>query len=159
MKYPYTVGIQLKSYARKYMIEFYGGEPVKLFGSDWKDLLNKILDCLQNPTRDREKECRMNGYIETKFAISSHDIFKGRFVMTNSDMVRINKRIEDRIKWISRLYITESKVRGTPIKIAILEFQEKYNLHEDDMSFDLIYKDFLRSQKKVKSNPLFKINF
>lgn len=140
------------------MIEFYG-DPVDLYGKDQNDLLNKIIDCLEKPHRDREREYRMNNYTVTEFIISNRDFYRVGWVMTNTDMVSINKRIEDYIKWQCRLYLTLSKVKGIPIKIAIPKFQEEFNLPEDVMSYDLIYKDFLRSQKKVKSNPIFKINF
>jgi hypothetical protein len=122
------------------------GEPIDLSRNGFESHLDRIIRCLEKPKRDRDNEITLRGYVSTKFLIPKRNFIRDGVILTKTNMLRISRSFEKEIKYRCRLYISSANiVFGTPINVAIKDFQEKWNLTEDVFSYDLIYKDYQRN--------------
>lgn len=154
MAEPYTIGISLKSYvARHVMNEF--GDPADLYCKEGKYLMDYIKTCLKRPKTFNDSKIDLNNLsVETRFVISQHDFYSCGWDVSKTHMLMINNRIEGTVKFLSRNYITIMKSFGIPINVAIRNFQREYDLPEEVFPYDTIYKDFERNGNYQKDNNI-----
>ena len=150
MKDVFTVGIMLKPYVHKYLINHFG-DPVNLYMKDGSDLKNFMIELLRKPSYKREKRITLNYQNqETRFIISKSDFYRYGWEITKSDMIRFNNKVEALVKFYSRSYIAFDKSLGIPISTSIRTFQNEFGFDEDIWPYESIKKDFDRHGAYIK---------
>jgi hypothetical protein len=150
MKSQFTVGIILKPYVRKYILNRFG-DPADLYSKEGEALKIRMIEMLKKPCLRNEKRINEeNMGIETRFCISESDFYRHGWEISKTDMIRFNRFIENEIKFYSRCYIAFEKSFGVPIATSIRNFQHEFEFTEEDFPYETIKKDFDRNGQYIK---------
>lgn len=150
----FTVGINLKPYVAKHLVNRFG-DPVDLYCPEGKDLMDFIKTCLKRPKNHNDSKINLKNLpIECRVIISQHDFYTHGWMISKTHILMVNNRVESSVKALSRNYIFIMKSMGIPINTAIRDFQKEYNLPEEVFPYDTIYKDFQRNTIYLKDNTL-----
>jgi hypothetical protein len=150
----FTVGIALKPYVHRYLVNAYG-YPVNLYNPDVRWLRQIMIECLRKPEFRFDKRILANFHNEeTRFVISNNDFYRYGWIISKTDMLKFNARIESEIKFLSRTFISIEKCFGVPISTAIRNFQIRYDFTEDDFPYETIKKDLNRNGDYIKFDEM-----
>lgn len=153
MNSDFTIELYLKPYVHKYLTSNYG-DPVNLYESD-NELKNYLIGLLKKPSNRYEKRIKLTLQTkETRFIVSKSDFYRYGWVITKTDMIKFNNKVEALVKFYARCYIAFDKSFGVPISKSIRKFQKEFGFSEDIWSYESIKKDFDRNGSYVKFDKL-----
>lgn len=154
MSEEFTIGLYLKPYVHKYLVNNYG-DPVNLYGQNGDDLKSFLIGILKKPSTRYEKRTQLTFQShETRFIISKSDFYRYGWEVTKTDMIKFNNKVEALVKFYSRCYIAFDKSMGIPISRSIRNFQNEFGFTEDLWSYESIKKDFDRNGSYIKFDKL-----
>jgi len=151
MKNHFTITMPAKHYIRKYL-EINCGVPVNL--SVFPDLFHDFRQRLTKDPGPEKPRFNIADPETVTIIISDADFYRKGFEMSEGDIKEFTKLVEMRIKYLSRLYITNSTSTGMTLTLAIQTFQEDYGLPEEVWAFESIKKDYFRNVGKSKKSIL-----
>jgi hypothetical protein len=149
MQNDFTVGIYLKSYVSKHLTNLFG-DPVNLYHESGRgrELRYLMLDSLRKPCYKYEKRIHNHSFeVETRFVISNNDFYHYGWYISKTDMLRMNSRVEAKIKLAMRNFIAFQQSYGISISDSIKSFRDYYNFDEDCFPYETIKKDFYRNNR------------
>ena len=108
MRSDFTIGLFLKPYVYKYLVNNFG-DPVNLYDSN-NELKNYFINFLKKPSTRYEKRLTLSPQThETRFVISNSDFYRYGWEVTKTDMIKFNNKVEALVKFYSRCYIAFDK--------------------------------------------------
>jgi len=150
MSSEFTIGLHLKPYVKRYLINNFG-DPVNLYCVEGQDLKELMIQFLKKSCRKNDKRIKLTTLNkETRIRISESDFYRYGWEISKTDMLKFNNRIESLIKFYARCFIAFDKSFGVPISISIRSFQDEYGFSEEDFPYETIKKDFDRNGHYIK---------
>jgi hypothetical protein len=152
MKNEFTVKVSVKPYVKKYLHNNCGC-PVDI--TNLPALNEYFINLLSKPSHRRELSINNKFYSETVEILISEDTFN-RYgcLLSKTDTVKFNARIESLVKFASRMFISNNLILGIPVARSIKEFQELFGFTDDEFQYETIKKDFDRHGRKMESKTL-----
>ncbi len=137
----FTIKIPCKAYVKAYL-EINCGTPVDL--THLPDLLDEFRRGLSRKPEHRESTeaalCR-----DVVTIIIPNDMFyRYGWEMNRENILDFNRKIEMKVKFFMRQYVSVNKSFGVPVANCIREFQEGFGFTEPVWSYESIKKDFDR---------------
>jgi hypothetical protein len=150
MAEPFTIGIKLKPYVARHLINTFG-DPVNLYCKEGRSLHQFIINALKNPEKRYDKRINLDYFDgETRFVISKSDFYQYGWEMSKTDMVKFNSIVEAQVKIMCRCYILFDKSLGVPVYKSAKNFQNEFGFSEQDFPAETIIKDFNRNASYLK---------
>lgn len=147
MSNSFTFKLFCKPYTKQFLIQNYG-EPVNLMRD--QDLYSEVRNHLQKPCQRNEKnfeELKFSKYTEfIQVVISEDDFYRFGCWISDTDMVKLNRRIEARVKILAHCVVLSYMHLGYTISSSVDFFQNMYNYPEDVWKKESIIKDCQRNQ-------------
>lgn len=157
MAEPFIIGIILKPYVSRYLINNFG-DPVDLYCRKGRKLKKLMIECLMSKEKRFDKRIIQDENNETSLVISKDDFYRYGWEMTRSNMLKFNYAVEDEIKFICRLWIMNDKSHGVQLKKSIEDFQIQFGFTEEEFPYETIKKDYLRNGQNLEIYNHIKIN-
>ncbi len=151
MSSTFNVILPCKPYVKQFIIHNFG-EPAN-FSPD-KSLSNTLLKALKHPDKRRDYDSNVkeavNNYQDKIDLIISEDVFyRHGWMLTTTDILNINRKIELRVKCFMYQMIGVSVANGKPIKDSIEDFQQRFDYPEEVWAYESIKKDFQRNGQSI----------
>jgi hypothetical protein len=144
----FSIQIPVKPYVKKFL-ESNFGNPVNF--SHHKDENAFFQNLLKKPSRRwdyqiKDKPVKSQEFIE--IVISEDMFYRYGWELTKTNVLKFGKFFESRIKLFMRVWVGVETSIGIPLYKSIRNFQEQYDLDEDDWKYEAIKKDFYRNAPK-----------
>ncbi len=110
-----------------------------------------------NTTADSYRKIFIDKYPEqVRFILSAQYIKEGRdpryhFLYFDHDaIIALNQYYLKRLKIELNIYLDAYLIHGSEIRLGILSFMEKFNITEDDLSYEALKKSYYRYRERHK---------
>jgi len=136
--------IPVKPYVKSFLENNYGN-PVNF--NNYPRENEFFLKMLKKPTTDKDYMYQpdLSRYFTTvRIEISERTFYRYGWELSKTDNIVFGKHYERHAKMLMRTIVGTYVAFGMPINIAILRFQKRFNMREEDWSFETIVKDFFR---------------
>ena len=134
----------MKPYVKRFLENNYGN-PVDFHKHPRENELFRRM--LRKPCHDNEHKYRneLNKQMSTvEIKISDHDFYRYGWELSKTDIISFGKYFEKNAKWLMHTVVSTYVAFGTPIYIAIANFQTRFQMEEEYWSYESIQKDFYR---------------
>ncbi len=157
----FTIKIPCKKYVKAYL-ENNCGCPADL--KHLPDLREELRRCLSR--KPEHIECKnVADYEDTVTVVISDDMFyRYGWEMNKENILDFNRKVESKVKFLMRQYVSLNYSLGVPVTDCIRNFQNEYGISEMHWPYQSIRKDFYRhgvrriktlSQVKTEINKIF----
>lgn len=142
-----TINIEIKPHFKKYLIANYGQEPIKF---PYKHNYNRFIVLnLIKPPKDfkllQNNECSVSIVLPKN---NLHDITSYNY-LSERDKIIFREEIEQDFWRDVKEYINkQQREEKLNLKKAVILLMKMYNISENELTFDAIYKHFQREKKK-----------
>ncbi len=140
----FIVTVPVKPYIKRFLENNYGN-PVDFRNSPREnEMLNRML---KKPSLIKDHMYKGDLCLHTHFVeveISERCFYRNGLELSKTDVISFGKYFEKNAKWLMRSIIGTYISFGIPINIAIVKFQNSFNMEEEYWPFDSIKKDFFR---------------
>lgn len=145
----FTTEIFVKPYVARHLQNLYG-DPVDL--SYHRELHRMMVDGLKKGSA--VGSAQESGQLTTpvRIRISEYEFYHYGWEIPPREALALNNRIENEIKLMVRMFISNYLVYGFTITKAIRNFQRLFDLPEDVFPYETIKKDFYRNGYKFDEN-------
>ena len=137
----FTIKIPCKSYAKAYL-EINCGTPVDL--AHLPDLLDEFRRGLARKPGHRESADLATCREMVTIIIPPDMFYRYGWEMNKENILDFNRKVEMKVKFFMRQYVSVNKSFGVPIANCIREFQDGFGFIEPVWSYESIKKDFDR---------------
>lgn len=138
--------IPCKRYVKRFL-EHNFGSPADLTRD--AELYEDLRSRLVTPSRRRDSRvdyaCLDKYEDEVKIRIAEDDFYRYGWELTNTDIVRFNRRIELRVKLLMHSVVSSYLSMGIHLNMAVSYFQAKFDYGEDVWKKESIIKDCQRN--------------
>ena len=151
MSESFNVILPCKTYVKQFIVHNFG-EPAN-FSPD-KSLSNTLLKALKHPDKRWDYNSNVNDAVgnyrsKIDLAISEDVFYRYGWMLTTTDILNINRKIESRVKCFMYQMVGVSVANGKPIKDSIEDFQQRFDYPEEVWAYESIKKDFQRNGKPI----------
>lgn len=140
----FNITVPVKPYVKRFLENNYG-DPVDFRNHPRENEMFKRM--LKKPNYDNDHKYRneLCSHIQAvEIAISDRDFYRHGWELSKTDIVSFGKHFERNAKWLMRTVVSTYVSFGSPINIAILKFQTRFQMEEEYWPYDSIKKDFFR---------------
>jgi len=140
----YIVTVPVKPYVKRFLENNYGN-PIDFRKHPRENEFFRRM--LRKPDYNNEHKYKneLNKHVLTvEIRISDHDFYRHGWELSKTDIVSFGKYFEKNAKWLMHTVVSTYVSFGTPIYIAIANFQTRFQMEEEFWPYDSIKKDFFR---------------
>jgi len=138
------VTVPVKPYVKRFLENNYGN-PIDFRKHPRENEFFRRM--LKKPDYNNEHKYKneLNKQVVTvEIQISDHDFYRHGWELSKTDIVSFGKYFEKNAKWLMHTVVGTYVSFGTPIYIAIANFQTRFQMEEEYWPYDSIKKDFFR---------------